>query len=381
MLILWCDARVAAARMQDLIDEYNAKQITESYLIERYDQLKDMMSRPEYSHPNELPKIISDDPQQRYEDMKVINGNVLGNVWKGHLKDVESYIKYRLDSDPNLDRGDLSNEEWRESWRNAIKFEAMELRGKADLPLGVLNPEDIENTIDQDDMLQEADPEELKEREKKLKEIAESRHHKEFYDDIVSGLGKTDNERRMEVSGQEKEAQLLSMPQAIYENITELGKIDKELYMAVARPVALQLVEIRGGKIPGNMKLEQFTEKLARDKSFRAVLKPLFDEIHNEKTANDKAEKLESAEHLIGMVKDGTILHAFGLETRTAKMGKAGEGVKHAKTLAQVKEEENRLKAAEEARKQKAAGNGPQKNAAGNGQKQADKGKKQPERV
>ncbi|MBQ8116926.1 MAG: hypothetical protein IJ147_02515 [Lachnospiraceae bacterium] len=382
-------------RMQQLADGYRAKEVTETYLVARYEQLTALRDDLTKNIKKEsLPEFVSTvDPEQRKADLQMINERVQNRAYEGHLKSLEAYISFRLEQEPNLERGDLSNEEWREAYNSAIRTDAAQYRNLTPLPgqvrdsvrsVGLPN---MENDLGAEADL---DPDALQNREQDVRqsvrqsnaEVDNRGRHTEFYQEIAEHLEEDVKERQVHLSGIElsRDMKISILERTLTDNIAdikdpEVGKdVEEKLLKAIAHPVALELIQSRGGVVPAGMGEVGFVKKMAQDKSFKAVVKPLLEEIHEEwsKTKNPEAE-LASAKHLVKLVEDGTILHAFGLETKAQKKGMPGAGVKHAKTLAQTQAEEHKRKVAEEARKQKAAEEAKRQTGAPEAKKQNDK--------
>ncbi len=359
-------------RMQQLADGYRAKEVTESYLVKRYEQLTALGADLTKNIKKEaLPEFMSTiDPEQRARDLKMINERVQNRAYEGHLKSLEDYIRFRLEQDPNLERDDLNNEEWSAAYSSAIRTEATQDRGLTPLPGKVKeslqDPKQAEKLGDVN-----IEPE----GRQSVRQADEGRNrHAEFYQDMAEHLGADDSKRQFKLQGIDlmRAGYRDNLEKTILENIPkwkdpEAGeKAEKELLRAIAYPVALDLIKSRDGVVPAGMNDIVFVNKMMRDKSFQAVVKPLLEEIHEEWAEHQKQladgepgvnkdlrGKLESVQHLAKLVDDQTLLHAFGLEVKAQKKGMPGAGVKHAKTLKQTRAEEQKRKAAEQEKKQK----------------------------
>ncbi|MBP5331818.1 MAG: hypothetical protein J6Y89_08215, partial [Lachnospiraceae bacterium] len=280
---------IADARIQELIDAYRAKQITESYLKERYAQLDALRKDTtiDISKRN-LPDIVAPHGSEQYEkDMALINDRVRNKAWTGNLRSLDAYIEYRLSQDPNLEKGDLSNEQWRDAWQNAIRVEAVKQRGQVedDLPAGIVEPyaeiarESLKNNIinnGQDGPQVEEIPEPMEQK----------KGDRKFYDEISKGLAGEDVQERpvelgLPVYRSASESYLINNMRVRVDS-WENGEAGKNLYGYVANLVAIQLIEGRDGRVPGRMTFQGFSKKMRDDASFRAVVKPLFDEVYNE---------------------------------------------------------------------------------------------------
>ncbi len=125
-----------AIRLSELIEGYNHYRVTESYLRLRAEQLVDLRDNPGKALP-EHPKFVDYNYDDAKYDYEMIKDRVRGEIFPEHLSSVEAYKEWRLKHDVvigedgsekvvesdsfGLSENDLSPEEWRMSWENAIR--------------------------------------------------------------------------------------------------------------------------------------------------------------------------------------------------------------------------------------------------------------------
>ncbi|MBP3718253.1 MAG: hypothetical protein J6I58_01890 [Eubacterium sp.] len=114
-------------RIAELKEEFSCKELTEHYTRERVSQLRTLKAN--YTNPiPKLPTLVSADPQARVQDIQLIGNRALDNVWEGPLKNLDTYITWRL-SKPDMEgmrRSDMSDEEWKMAYKNAILGQNLE---------------------------------------------------------------------------------------------------------------------------------------------------------------------------------------------------------------------------------------------------------------
>ena len=163
---------VLAVRLSELIEGYNHYKVTDGYLKARSEQLIELGNNPTTALPQH-PKFVDYDSDDARYDFHMINERIQGTAFPEHLSSVEAYKKWRLghdviineegleqvvDSDGlGISEEDLTPEEWKMSWENAIRS----LAENRTIPAGVVGVNEFlaKTSGSEDEMEMEEKPE------------------------------------------------------------------------------------------------------------------------------------------------------------------------------------------------------------------------------
>ncbi len=332
-------------RIHELIDGYRHKDITESYLRARYEQLTELKAVPSGKLP-ELPKFVDEsDPELAKKDYALINDLVMNRAWKGHLASVDAYAEWRMNhvvtlnkdgqvevvEEKNLDVADLTAEEWMLAWKNEIRRQDI----KTPLPSGIRDELEVSGKLK---------PEYIEEKKQQISH--------EYMEDILTAAlaGNAAGAKR---GGKVNLGPMVnymkdSLRQDLYTYGYDLKKeakrgLSAEDYLTdrIANTVAVDIVT-RRGEVPHGMQLKEFTDKLTTDESFRAVVKPLLEAVEKEKKELSEKDNPIAVDMVIKMIEDHVIVNAAAME-QSAKVQRGltgGDAADKNKTDKQKRENE-----------------------------------------
>ena len=309
-------------RMQLLSEGMRCKEITPSYAMKRIKDLAELKN--DWTNPIKNPPsfVEEKDPDLKAADVKMISEIVLNEACPGHLKSKEEYIKWRikLNPDEQMERKDLTEEEWDLSYRNAI------------------HAQQIERPVFKEAGFREESAEEREQR--RQKEAIQ-----ELDDNFIANLGSqvevNKNSTKLPNPEGSFEAVMDRLPSAFTKN-DRIAKIkapnmvgdmlERFIIDAIAICVAHDIIKDKGGVIPQNKDIVEFVNSIGFDKNFRATVKPYIENIHNEymsNAANPEKQKnvaeYDSFKALSGDIRNKQIIRTAAMLQNKEKLGIAPE--------------------------------------------------------
>ena len=305
-------------RMQMLSEGMRCKEITPSYATKRINDLAEM--KKDWTNPiKKLPDFVEqNDPDMKMADVKMISDVVLNEAWSGHLKSKEEYIKWRLAQNPEeqMERSDLTEEEWDMSYRNAIHSQQMD------------------KPVFKEAGFREETAEELEQR--RQREAIQ-----ELDDNFIANLGGEPEINRNSTK--------LNNPKGSFESVmnklpssflmggriakikapNQMGEMMEQFIIdTVAICVAHDIIKDKDGVVPQNKQLLDFISSISNDKSFKATVKPYIENIHNEYMSNagdpEKQKKIadyDSFKVLAGDIRSKQIIRSTAMLQNKEKLG------------------------------------------------------------
>ena len=316
------------SRISDLIDAYRYKEITETYLMERYKQLMQLKDNPMQKLPG-LPKFVDESsPEKAAKDLELINSHVQDRAWEGHLSSLDKFAAWRVNhvtvlnaegqaevrEEKNLDVKDLSYDEWELAYKNEIR------RQKIDTPLpgGIIDPKAAEKK----------NPElKLNQDEKKKQE-----QNNQLMDDIVAnGLTggpvqtQKNQHHRMNIEGlipyvrDNLRSELFNRSLVMDEMDDKTHMTNKEYLMnEISRMVVLDIVK-RRGTVPNGLGLMEFQGMLKMDECFRSVTMPLLEAVQEEARTNPEKQELTMVDMVMEMIDQHILVNCAAMEQSAKK--------------------------------------------------------------
>ena len=335
-------------RRIDLNSDFYIKKVTPGYLKARSNQLMTLRNNLANTDYLKIPAFVTvADGEDRFKDCQVISDQVKGNLWSGHIKDLETFKKWKLHEEElfdiagnKLDRAikyenELSEEEWDILYKQEIDRVA---RAEVKLPAGIIDNYTIEMRMKNRDIV-------FTQQMKELNFILDNRlnhraaaqngnqnaqqneiHNINNINDEFEAIKNTisDNltnyfDDRYRVANAVNNNPQANNPQAnnnqqAVNNNAEL--IKTEFYQDVAKAIALGIVVNRNGKVPGG-NLNEFTSRIANDPEFKKVLTPIVNHIINEKNmpvVEGQERPHVYTDMLISMINDRSIVNAYAFQ-------------------------------------------------------------------
>ncbi len=359
------------ARLYKLADSYRMKEITGYYLTKRAEQLNALKNFKGADIP-EIPKTPSlyekkiekpgeedvNSGSESEEELKdLLTARLSGTLWKDHIKDLPTFVEWKLNQDPDIALEEFTREDWEILYQNECRRQ-MEKNPPA-LPEGVVMPEE---------MTQE-------EKDKMLFHEMNENAGQIVVDDIMNDPSiparqKTGVKGNINIGNQlllydaiEKlKKNLIDYIPTIVEaeeNPEEANRkygdkkekdqdasaivemMENTLVKVTAPSIGFALIEKNDQRVPGGLYFWGFIKKLEKEPAFEKVVKPLIREIAKEykeekqKNPDIKVQDLPKFKRFIEMQTDGSIVSAFGLQVKIDKAKKKAADAKAAKKTAQ----------------------------------------------
>lgn len=331
---------VINARILQLADMYRMKEITGYYLQVRAEQLNALKINPWSKVPN-TPEVETDKvPESEEELNNLITDRLEGRIWKDHLKDLPTFIQWKLENDNTIKLEEFDKDEWELLYKNACRRE-MEKNPPA-LPEKVMMPH-IESEEEGEarltgELLTETsrvvvdaymnDPSVERERimlsSKGTKNIGtkfmiddRKRRFKQMLDSDIPHLSESSNntdEAKKGKTGKEAENQKDS-------------PINKMLSMG-AEILGLEIITLNDNLVPGRLYFYTFVRRLGKDPSFQKVMKSLIGEVQaeyereKEKNPEVRVSDIPKAQRFLEMFEDKSLLSAVRMQMKIDRMGK-----------------------------------------------------------
>ena len=335
-------------RIHELVDGYQKREVSDIYLQNRVEQLKDLKENPTMESW-ELPSFSDPEDKERSDNFLKGRFIVERNVGRpDHLKNIESFIDWRIRENAKIGEeisfDEFTQDDWELMYQNELSREAE--KNPVPLPEGLELPKEPtaeEKAAKQNEIV---DLEVTKALEPKPNEKDYRRNPIKNY--------KPDQERKGTIHRLEEMlpehikllADMRNEPQSVdRDSMVEGSK--RTLCNLIAKSIALGIIERHNGVVPGKMSAHAFETRMAAEPGFQAVVMPLIDEVVDQyvqmKETNPEisAQAIPKAQRLVEMIEDRSILSAFGMEKKISLNPAADKtaehsSVKHAKAQLNV---------------------------------------------
>ena len=330
-----------AKRTEELKIGYQKGEISEHYLVERSKQLVAIKQNPAADIPA-LPEFFKKENEvvdiaAKNAFRKTVHDRQFSKGLPEFLQSKENFIKYKTDPDAKfedqkdiahdtlthyyaedrnlVDKDEFTADEWDLLYENAVRnyYETKPL------------PESFTTVQSQDNRS-------LKEQlEFDKKAYNEDYIDKIAVDAVKEGGVKLPQPEVLALFEQQKTGAMYNLQKMLTTCVPMLADDNMNVHQkefarntickAIAQPIALGMIERKNYRVPANMTYIDLYTKIASADGFKKVVDPLIDEI----VADYKEQGLqnnvltEKGEKLVDMVKDRSILHAFGLQAQIEK--------------------------------------------------------------
>ena len=266
-------------RLIELADGWRQKEVTPSYLKARYEQLN-TLDKNLRGKIVELPPFVDNQNSETLkEDYKMINDRVTGHAWEGHLQNLDRFKEWKLKNDPLLEEGELTDEDWQMIYHNEIRRQKLD----TELPDDLEEPErktalDFKNermnlkkaaaNIEVEEVVRNETKEEAKERsERERQEEKRKEQIRGTEEEMAENLvGRVEPNQEKIISGAGVLANMLKgrLQKSLFQNGSKLSdpenaaEAENTLAQRAAEYICYDIVDKRGGKVPGAMGMQHF---------------------------------------------------------------------------------------------------------------------------
>ena len=282
-------------RLKDLADDYRLHRVTESYYIERTEQLLSIRENPTRKMGN-IPKFLDPkDPERYARDTKMIGDRVKNNTKDHYLDNIKNFKRWKLQQKDMelLEESELSADEWNALYKSEIERATAGIS----LPAGY---RELDNSLNSDlnlgygSIVNEADLD------------ASGKLESSVYDKPVTNKKYTLKSKIKEFKAEFVEP--------------DRDRLDKHIEL-LAECITAEISE-RMGSLPNGVEQDVFARRLLKNPDFQNFANMTINNIYSEYAKNGMQAGMKTADTIITLVQDQSILKGCDLNQKYREKNK-----------------------------------------------------------